>query len=60
MAFAAHQCAQFSADPCKPHTKAVKWLGRYLKMTWDKDLILKPARSSFDIYINADFARNWN
>ncbi len=37
----------------------VKWLGRYLKGTKDKGMILKPTGTSFDIYIDANFAGNW-
>ena len=60
IAFAAHQCARFSADPRKPHADAVKWLGRYLRATRDKGLILRPTGSSFDVYVDADFAGNWH
>ncbi len=58
--FAAYQCACFSADPCKPHADAVKWLGLYLKVTRDQGLILRPTGLSFDIYVDADFVGNWN
>jgi len=36
-----------------------KWLGRYLKGTRDKGMILKPTGTSFDVYVDADFAGNW-
>ncbi len=55
ISYAMHQCACFSADPKQPHADTVKWLGRYLKGTKDKGMILKPKGTSFDIYINADF-----
>jgi len=42
ISYATHQCACFSADPKQPHADAVKWLGRYLKGTKDKRMILKP------------------
>jgi len=60
IAFATHQCARFSADPRKPHADAVKWLGCYHKTTWDKGLILRPTGSSFNVYVDADFAGNWH
>ena len=41
ISYATHQCARFSADPKQPHADAVKWLGRYLKGTRDKGMILK-------------------
>jgi len=60
ISFAAHQVARFSADPKQPHADAVKWLGCYLKVTCDKGLVLWPTSESFDVYVDADFARNWN
>jgi hypothetical protein len=60
IAFATHQCARFSHDPKQPHGDAVKWLGRYLKATRDKGMILRPTGNSFDVYVDADFAGNWN
>ena len=58
--YATHQCARFSADPKFEHGQAVKWIGRYLKGTSDKGLILKPNGSSLDLYVDADFAGNWD
>ncbi len=55
-----HQCAHFSPDPKQPHADAAKWLGRYLKGTKDKGMILKPKGTSFNIYVNSDYAGNWN
>ncbi len=57
--YTTHQCACFSTDPKQPHADAVKWLGRYLKGTRDKGMVLKPTGTSFDVYIDADFAGNW-
>lgn len=42
ISYAAHQAAQFSANPWVTHGKALKWLGRYLNHTRDKGAILKP------------------
>ena len=58
--YAVHQGARFSADPKQEHSNALKWLGRYLAGTRDKGLIMKPQGSSFDVYVDADFAGNWN
>ncbi len=58
--FTTHQVAWFSADPKQPHADAVKWLGCYLKATCDKGLVLQPTSKSIDVYVDADFARNWN
>jgi len=59
ISYTMHQCAHFSANPRQPHADAVKWLGRYLKGTRDKGLILIPTGTSFDVYVDADFAGNW-
>jgi hypothetical protein len=60
IAYAVHQCARFCAEPKIEHGKAVKWLARYLLQTRDKGLILKPNDNSFDVYVDTDFAGNWN
>ena len=36
ISFATHQCARFAAAPKKSHTRAVRWLGRYLFHTRKK------------------------
>jgi hypothetical protein len=59
-AYAVHQCTRFVSNPKVEHGNGVKWLGRYLQGTKDKGIILKPKGSSFDIYVDADFAGNWN
>ena len=55
-----HMCARFSADPKREHGEALKWLGRYLAGTRDKGLIISPKSQSFDCYVDADFAGNWD
>jgi ATP-binding cassette subfamily B (MDR/TAP) protein 1 len=60
IAYAVHQCARFVSDPKVEHGNAVKWLGRYLQGTKDKGIILSPQGKSFDVYVDADFAGNWN
>jgi hypothetical protein len=60
LAYAVHQCARFSHAPKVEHGKAVKWLGRYLKGTANMGLILKPYGSSLDLFVDSDFAGNWD
>jgi acid stress-induced BolA-like protein IbaG/YrbA len=42
ISYIAHQCTRFAVEPKKEHGEAIRWLGRYLKGTCDKGLILKP------------------
>jgi hypothetical protein len=60
IAYAVHQCARFASDPRVEHAKAVRWIGRYLKGTRDKGLILKPLEQSFECFVDSDFAGNWD
>jgi hypothetical protein len=60
IAYAVHQCARFAADPKVEHAQAVRWIARYLKGTKDKGIILKPLEQSFECYVDADFAGNWD
>ena len=59
-AFAIHQVARYTFEPKKSHEVAVKRIGRYLKGTMDKGLILDPSDDlSIDCYPDADFAGLW-
>ena len=59
-AFAIHQCARYTFEPKKIHEVALKRLGRYLKGTMDKGLILDPSDDYvIDCYPDADFAGLW-
>jgi len=60
LAYAVHQCARFSASPKYEHGQAVKWIGRYLKGTMEKGIIMRPNGRSLDLYVDADFAGNWD
>jgi hypothetical protein len=61
LSYAVHQCARFSHDPKLEHGQAVKRIGRYLKGTADKGLILKPDSSrSLDLHVDADYSGNWD
>jgi len=60
ISYAVHQAARFAANPKQEHGKAVDWLCRYLAGTRDKGLIYRPKDQSFDVYVDADFAGNWD
>ncbi|KAL7526402.1 hypothetical protein ACHAWF_008462 [Thalassiosira exigua] len=56
-AFAVHQCARYNFEPKRSHVAALKRIGRYLKGTADKGLILDPSPGlGIDCYPDADFA----
>ena len=57
IAFAVNQCCRFSNDPRRSHEKAVKRIGRYLKGTANRGMVIKPDSSlGLDLYADADFA----
>ena len=61
ISFATHQCARFSNNPKRSHETAIKRIGRYLKLTRDKGIILKVNRNlGLECYVDADFAGGWN
>jgi hypothetical protein len=61
ISFANHQCARFANDPKLSHEKAMKRIGRYLKGTRNKGMIIKPTgKLTMDCYADADFAGLWN
>ena len=60
IAYAVHQCARFSSSPKQSHGEAVKRIGRYLLGTMDKGLIMKPTDESFDCWVDASHAGEWN
>jgi len=61
IAYIVHQCARFSTSPKIEHTKAIRWLGRYLRSTKDKGMILHPDKSKgLELFVDADFAGNWD
>jgi len=58
--FAVHQCARYTFEPKFSHMAALKRIGRYLKGTVDKGLILDPSEElCLDCYPDADFAGLW-
>ena len=61
IAFAVSQCARYSCCPRRSHEEAIKRIGRYLKGTRDKGIIMFPKLSfQIDCYVDADFAGLWN
>ena len=61
ISFATHQCARYTHSPRQSHENALIRIGRYLKGTLDKGLILTPSDSlKIDCYPDADFAGLWN
>ena len=60
IAYAVHQCARFSADPKREHGQAIRWIGRYLKGTRDKGYVMKANGRSLDLFVDSDFAGNWD
>ncbi len=61
LAFAVHQCVRYIFAPTKRHEHALVRIGRYLKGTMDKGLMLDPSHDlHLDCYPDADFAGLWN
>jgi len=60
ISFATHQCARYTHSPKQTHEDALIRIGRYLKGTLDKGLILRPSKDfKIDCYPDADFAGLW-
>jgi hypothetical protein len=61
IAFAVHQCTWYTFQPTTKHAAALKRIGRYLKGTRDKGIIMKPLPyPHVDCYPDADFAGLYN
>jgi len=57
IAFAVHQCARYTFHPTRCHELVLIHIGRYLKGTMDKGLIMSPStQPRVDCYPDADFA----
>jgi hypothetical protein len=63
ISFAVSQVSRYTFGPKRSHELAIERIGRYLKGTIDKGLILKPnlKESTFkiDVYVDAAFASGW-
>jgi hypothetical protein len=63
IAFAVNQCARYTHFPTEKHGAYLKHVGKYLKGTRSRGLILNPQRNDplkIDCYADADFAGLWN
>ena len=63
IAFAVSQCARYTHNPTEKHANYLKHIGKYLKHTRDKGLLLNPKKDApLDIqcYVDADFAGLWS
>jgi histone deacetylase 1/2 len=61
IAFAVHSCVRFTHCPKRVHEKALKRIGRYLKGTRERGMIIRPTPDlSLDLYADADFAGLWS
>ncbi len=57
IAYAVNCCTRHMFNPCLSHKKALKSIGRYLKVTWEKGLILNPCVAlKVDAFPDTDFA----
>jgi hypothetical protein len=63
IAYAVSQVARFVHSPRRSHELALERIGRYLKGTLDKGLILQPVEIDeqfrIDVYVDAAFASGW-
>jgi hypothetical protein len=58
--FATNQCARYTFAPTRKHENALIQIGRYLKGTINKGLILSPSETlHIDCYPDSDFAGLW-
>jgi hypothetical protein len=61
IAFATHQCARYTFGPKQTHKDALIRIGRYLKETIGKGLIMTPsAELKLDSYPDTNFPGLWN
>jgi hypothetical protein len=60
IAYAVGSAARFTHSPRRSREDALKRIGRYLKGTINKGLVLKPTENfDIDCYVDADFAGLW-
>ena len=60
IAYAVHQCARFSSNPKQSHADAAKYICRYLAGTKEKGIIIKPENNTFECFVDASHAGDWN
>ena len=57
IAYAVNCCARYMLAPKHSHELALKLIGRYLKNTSERVMVIQPTRElDFDVYPDADFA----
>ncbi len=60
LAFATSQVCRFVHSPKRSHEIALERIGRYIKGTMDKGLVLRPNDAmNIDCFVDADFAGMW-
>eukprot|EP00957_Ditylum_brightwellii_P009439 712923-Ditylum_brightwellii.AAC.1 len=59
--YAVSQCACFSSNPKASHEAALKRIGRYLKGTRNKGIMVRSDMEGFNIeyFVDSDFASLW-
>ena len=61
ISFAVNQYARYAFGPRCSHEEAIKYIGRYLKGTGDKVIIMTPSmKLQIDCYVDSDFSDLWN
>ena len=61
IAYAVHQCARFTHFPKRSHEVALKRIGRYLKHTRERGMVVRPSKDlQLDLFADADFAGLWS
>ena len=61
IAFAVNQAAKFTHNPKLSHEVAIKRIGRYLKLTCNRGLVINPNEDlALEMFADADFAGLWN
>ena len=60
ISYAVHVLARHTNDPKEEHGEMVKWLGRYLAGTTDKGTIFDPKDGTFNCFVDASFAGDWD
>ena len=61
ISFATHQCTRFATAPKKSHSRAVRWLRRYLLHTKKKGIRFRShITHGLEVFVDASFAGNWD
>ena len=63
ISFAVNQCARYTHHPTQKHATYLKRIGKYLKNTAEKGLVIRPStedKLGLTCYVDADFAGLWH